>query len=40
MWGTGHGRGKAAFVQAQVNNVATNLIEQSQQWEAAGKTVI
>lgn len=32
--------GKAVFVQAQVNHVATNLIEQSQQWEAEGKTVV
>ncbi|MBE9193979.1 heavy metal translocating P-type ATPase [Synechocystis sp. LEGE 06083] len=32
--------GKVAFVQAQVNEVATNLIEQSQQWEAEGKTVV
>lgn len=32
--------GKAAFVQAQVNDVAKTLIEQSQQWEAEGKTVV
>ncbi|MES1025069.1 HAD-IC family P-type ATPase [Gloeocapsa sp. BRSZ] len=32
--------GKAAFVQVQVNDVAKPLIEQSQQWEADGKTVV
>ncbi|HEY9696034.1 MAG TPA: heavy metal translocating P-type ATPase [Trichocoleus sp.] len=32
--------GKAAFVQAQVNQVAKALTEQSQQWEAEGKTVV
>ncbi|MDX2239849.1 MAG: heavy metal translocating P-type ATPase [Leptolyngbyaceae cyanobacterium bins.302] len=32
--------GKAAFVQAQVNDAAKTLIEQSQQWEADGKTVV
>lgn len=32
--------GKAAFVQAQVKRVSNALIEQSQQWEAEGKTVV
>jgi len=32
--------GKAAFVRAQVDSVAETLIQQSQQWEAAGKTVV
>lgn len=32
--------GKGAFVQAQVNDVAQTLIEQSQQWEADGKTIV
>lgn len=32
--------GKAAFVQAQVNPVAQALMEQSQQWESEGKTVV
>ncbi len=32
--------GKAAYVQEQVNHVATSLREQSQQWEAEGKTVV
>jgi Cd2+/Zn2+-exporting ATPase len=32
--------GKAAFVQSQVNNAAKPLIEQSQHWEAEGKTVV
>ena len=32
--------GKAAFVQAQAEPVSTALIEQSQQWESEGKTVV
>ncbi|HIK19446.1 MAG TPA: heavy metal translocating P-type ATPase [Leptolyngbyaceae cyanobacterium M33_DOE_097] len=32
--------GKAAFVTAQVDQVAETLLQQSQQWEAAGKTVV
>jgi len=32
--------GKAAFVRAQANPVTETLIQQSQQWEAAGKTVV
>ncbi|MEM0980376.1 MAG: heavy metal translocating P-type ATPase [Cyanobacteria bacterium P01_H01_bin.58] len=32
--------GKAAFVNTQVENIATHWLEQSQQWEAAGKTVV
>jgi Cd2+/Zn2+-exporting ATPase len=32
--------GKAAFVQAQINHAAKALTEQSQQWEAEGKTVV
>jgi Cd2+/Zn2+-exporting ATPase len=32
--------GKAAFVQSQVNDAATTLTEQSQQWQADGKTVV
>ncbi|AFZ17624.1 heavy metal translocating P-type ATPase [Allocoleopsis franciscana] len=32
--------GKAAFVQAQMNDAAKTLIEQSQQWEFDGKTVV
>jgi Cd2+/Zn2+-exporting ATPase len=32
--------GKVAFVREQVNEVATDLIEQSRQWEAEGKTVV
>ncbi len=32
--------GKAAFVQAQTKFVSNALIEQSQQWEAEGKTVV
>lgn len=32
--------GKAAFIQTQVNDVAKTLTEQSQQWEAEGKTVV
>lgn len=32
--------GKAAFVQAQVKNVAAHWLEQSQQWESEGKTVV
>ena len=32
--------GKAAFVQAQTKRVSNALVEQSQQWEAEGKTVV
>lgn len=32
--------GKAAFVQAQVHDANTTLMEQNQQWEADGKTVV
>ncbi|MEL7358315.1 MAG: heavy metal translocating P-type ATPase [Cyanobacteria bacterium J06634_6] len=32
--------GKAAFVQTQVKNVSTHWLEQSQQWESEGKTVV
>lgn len=32
--------GKAAFVQAQVSDATKTLMEQSQQWEADGKTVV
>ena len=32
--------GKAIFVQTQVKNIPENLINQSQQWEAEGKTVV
>lgn len=32
--------GKAAFVQTQVEHCSANLSDQSQQWEAEGKTVI
>ncbi|MBE9112918.1 heavy metal translocating P-type ATPase, partial [Nodosilinea sp. LEGE 07298] len=32
--------GKAAFVQTQVKDVPSNLVEPSQQWESEGKTVI
>lgn len=32
--------GKVTFVQTQVNHVARDLTEQSQQWEAQGKTVV
>jgi Zn2+/Cd2+-exporting ATPase len=32
--------GKAAFVQAQASGASPSLIQQSQQWEAEGKTVV
>ncbi|MFN6584142.1 MAG: heavy metal translocating P-type ATPase [Aulosira sp. ZfuVER01] len=32
--------GKASFVQAKVEHISKALIEQSQQWEAEGKTVV
>ncbi|AFY67051.1 heavy metal translocating P-type ATPase [Geitlerinema sp. PCC 7407] len=38
--GQGAIAGKAAFVQAQVSTAAQPLREQSQQWEADGKTVV
>ncbi|MEM8807071.1 MAG: heavy metal translocating P-type ATPase [Cyanobacteria bacterium P01_G01_bin.38] len=32
--------GKAAFVQTQVETISTHWLEQSQQWESEGKTVV